>query len=111
MHGKARGAMVVWLIVCWDILKMTGVHGNRCHAASQKQPMTQADPKRIAAAHKSFAAISPGLASSHNPAVTQACMRPCPDDGNPMLGKIPGTENAYMGMGRRIESEVEVWEF
>jgi glycine/D-amino acid oxidase-like deaminating enzyme len=58
----------------------------------------QADPDRIAAAHASFAAISPGLAAAHQPSVTQACMRPCPDDGKPMMGKIPGTENAYIGM-------------
>mmetsp|Transcript_18202 Transcript_18202/g.25315 ORF Transcript_18202/g.25315 Transcript_18202/m.25315 type:complete len:84 (+) Transcript_18202:1360-1611(+) len=31
--------------------------------------------------------------------VEQACMRPCTDDGLPMMGKICGSENAFIATG------------
>lgn len=34
-----------------------------------------------------------------DPTITQACMRPCPPDGYPIMGKIPDFENCYMSAG------------
>mmetsp|Transcript_29765 Transcript_29765/g.47713 ORF Transcript_29765/g.47713 Transcript_29765/m.47713 type:complete len:102 (-) Transcript_29765:155-460(-) len=34
-----------------------------------------------------------------NADVTQACMRPCTDDGMPMMGIIPGEKNCFVATG------------
>ena len=64
------------------------------------------DPARVAAARKSFAVLSPplgkvapGAAQACAPDVTQACLRPCPQDGRPMMGRVPGTANAFLACG------------
>jgi len=56
------------------------------------------NPKRVEAATKSFNGMS-SILNGKPPSVTQACMRPCPDDGLPMIGLIPKTANAYMAAG------------
>ena len=64
------------------------------------------DPKRVTAARKSFARLSPalgkvdaGAAQAAAPEVTQACLRPCPQDGRPMMGRVPRTSNAFIACG------------
>jgi glycine/D-amino acid oxidase-like deaminating enzyme len=56
-----------------------------------------ADPARVAAAERSFSAMA-SLASKGSD-IQQACMRPCPPDAMPYLGRIPGMTNAYMAAG------------
>jgi len=59
-----------------------------------------ADPSRVAAATRSFSAMSSlGIKKNQQPDIAQACMRPCPPDAKPYLGAIPGTSNAYMAAG------------
>eukprot|EP00802_Teleaulax_amphioxeia_P017324 Tamp_17476.p1 GENE.Tamp_17476~~Tamp_17476.p1 ORF type:complete len:432 (+),score=100.34 Tamp_17476:120-1298(+) len=58
-----------------------------------------ADPSRVAAATRSFSAMSSIGKKKDGPDVQQACMRPCPPDAMPYLGAIPGTTNAYMAAG------------
>lgn len=55
------------------------------------------DPSRVAAAQKSFA----GMSSLGDKAVdqSQACMRPCPPDGMPLLGALPDTANGFIAAG------------
>eukprot|EP00286_Rhodomonas_abbreviata_P000103 CAMPEP_0181291678 /NCGR_PEP_ID=MMETSP1101-20121128/2098_1 /TAXON_ID=46948 /ORGANISM="Rhodomonas abbreviata, Strain Caron Lab Isolate" /LENGTH=377 /DNA_ID=CAMNT_0023396091 /DNA_START=159 /DNA_END=1289 /DNA_ORIENTATION=- len=56
-----------------------------------------ADPSRVAAASRSFGAMSSLGAKA--PDVTQACMRPCPPDAMPYMGRIPGASNAFLAAG------------
>ncbi|GAB5359796.1 hypothetical protein AAMO2058_000573100 [Amorphochlora amoebiformis] len=58
-----------------------------------------ADPGRVKAASESLAALAPQVAKDRNPEVSQACMRPCPPDAMPMIGGLPGYENAYIAAG------------
>ncbi|EWM27319.1 FAD dependent oxidoreductase [Nannochloropsis gaditana] len=52
-------------------------------------------PHRVHAAMKSFSAMSPSMAHGKEP-MAAACMRPCSQDGLPILGKIPTATNAYL---------------
>ncbi|GAB5353321.1 hypothetical protein AAMO2058_000027000 [Amorphochlora amoebiformis] len=56
------------------------------------------DPKRVMLATKVFCAMSPTLGKK-KPDIAQACMRPCTDDGMPMMGAIPGEPNAFVATG------------
>mmetsp|Transcript_12353 Transcript_12353/g.17158 ORF Transcript_12353/g.17158 Transcript_12353/m.17158 type:complete len:385 (-) Transcript_12353:86-1240(-) len=56
------------------------------------------DPKRVEVATKAFARMTPTLGKD-NADVTQACMRPCTDDGMPMMGIIPGEKNCFVATG------------
>lgn len=56
-----------------------------------------ADPARVAAASASFGSMS--SIGSRAPEVTQACMRPCPGDGLPVMGQVEGIEGAYLSCG------------
>lgn len=55
------------------------------------------DPNRVAAAHKSLAAMTSVVGDG--PTTQQACMRPCLTDALPMIGAVPGVANAYIGCG------------
>lgn len=55
------------------------------------------DPSRVAAASKSFKGMS--SLGNEPPAVSQACMRPCPPDGLPIMGAVPGVKGAYLSAG------------
>ena len=55
------------------------------------------DPQRVGAARQAFSDIS-SLGNTSG-SVVQACIRPCPPDGLPLLGAIPGTVNAFMAAG------------
>mmetsp|Transcript_11100 Transcript_11100/g.21303 ORF Transcript_11100/g.21303 Transcript_11100/m.21303 type:complete len:425 (+) Transcript_11100:46-1320(+) len=57
------------------------------------------DPARVQAAARSFGGLSTSLGGSKGPDVVQACMRPCPSDGLPMMGPVPGFANAFMSAG------------
>ena len=59
-----------------------------------------ADPKRVEAATKSFSTMSKRLGGT--PETVQACMRPCPPDAMPYMGKVQGFENAYMSAGHNV---------
>jgi glycine/D-amino acid oxidase-like deaminating enzyme len=55
------------------------------------------DPARVQAAAASFSTMSKRLGGE--PDTTQACMRPCPPDAMPLMGKIPHVKGAYMSAG------------
>ena len=52
---------------------------------------------RVEAATKSFNTMSKKLGGT--PDTTQACMRPCPPDALPLMGKVPTCRGAYMSAG------------
>jgi len=68
--------------------------GGDCDAAQKITP----NPDRVAAAMKSFNKLT-SAGAGKQPEVTQACMRPCPPDGLPMIGKVPQVRNLYMAAG------------
>ena len=68
--------------------------GGDCAAPS----MIQANPSRVDAAQKSFASMTT-IGKRQKADVVQACMRPCPPDAMPCMGKIPKTQNAYISAG------------
>ena len=57
------------------------------------------DPSRVAAACRSLDALYPGLTSGKPPDITRACIRPVSADGVPIVGRIPGVENAMIATG------------
>lgn len=57
------------------------------------------DPKRVVAATKALGYMSNTFASKYKPSQAQACMRPCPQDGLPVMSEIPGYEGAYVSAG------------
>lgn len=57
-----------------------------------------ADPRRVEAATRSLRQLSTTLFDGKC-AKAQACMRPCTADGLPMMGAIPGVENAFICTG------------
>jgi len=59
----------------------------------------QANPQRVKAASASLRAMAPDVARGE-PDVAQACMRPCPPDGLPIMGSVPGTQGtAFLNCG------------
>eukprot|EP00899_Mesostigma_viride_P020697 jgi/Mesvir1/28629/Mv04497-RA.2 len=55
------------------------------------------DPKRTSAASASFQGLS--TVGNAPPDVAQACMRPCPEDGLPIMGPVPTCQGLYMATG------------
>ncbi|CAJ1379488.1 unnamed protein product [Effrenium voratum] len=55
------------------------------------------DPQRVEAATACFSEMSRKLGGK--PDVVQACMRPCPPDALPIMGKVPHVKNAYISAG------------
>ena len=47
---------------------------------------------------KSLSSMAPSLMQGKEPQAA-CCMRPCPPDGLPIMGPIPGTENALIAAG------------
>ena len=59
-----------------------------------------ADPKRVQAAVRSFnRMVEGGLGDNPEPAVVQACMRPCPPDGLPLMGPAGELRGAFLAAG------------
>ncbi|KAL1530279.1 hypothetical protein AB1Y20_001191 [Prymnesium parvum] len=56
------------------------------------------DPARVDAAKKSFWEMSERFRGVE-PAIVQACMRPCQPDAMPSMGPIPGVSGAYISAG------------
>lgn len=56
------------------------------------------DEDRVDAVTRSLRDLSTTLFTK-DCARRQACMRPCTDDGLPMMGRVPGTENAFICTG------------
>lgn len=56
-----------------------------------------ADPDRVKAAAQAFSGMSRRLGGE--PDVSQACMRPCPPDAMPLMGKVPAVKGAYISAG------------
>ena len=56
-----------------------------------------ADPARVEAATQAFSTMSKRLGGT--PDTTQACMRPCPPDALPMMGKVGHVRGAYISAG------------
>lgn len=55
------------------------------------------DPARVKAATACFSEMSHKLGGE--PDVVQACMRPCPPDALPIMGKVPHVRGAYISAG------------
>ena len=47
---------------------------------------------------KSLSSMAPSLTRGKEPQAA-CCMRPCPPDGLPIMGQIPGTANAFVAAG------------
>lgn len=58
-----------------------------------------ANDARADAAKQSFQSMSKVYTQVGELDRTQACMRPCPPDAQPYMGKVPGFEGAYMNAG------------
>lgn len=58
-----------------------------------------ASEARAEAAKQSFQSMSSLYRAEGELDRTQACMRPCPPDALPYMGKVPGYEGAYMNAG------------
>eukprot|EP00195_Chlamydomonas_chlamydogama_P013559 CAMPEP_0202891534 /NCGR_PEP_ID=MMETSP1392-20130828/1578_1 /ASSEMBLY_ACC=CAM_ASM_000868 /TAXON_ID=225041 /ORGANISM="Chlamydomonas chlamydogama, Strain SAG 11-48b" /LENGTH=400 /DNA_ID=CAMNT_0049575319 /DNA_START=116 /DNA_END=1318 /DNA_ORIENTATION=+ len=59
--------------------------------------LISADPRRVAAASKSFSDLSSQGAAG--PEVQQSCMRPCAPDAMPIMGRVPNVQGAYLACG------------
>jgi len=70
------------------------LEGGDCCSAD----LIHADSGRVEAAQRSLAAMS-SLGQGREPAVVQACMRPCASDGLPVMSAIPGVEGAFVSAG------------
>ena len=83
---------------------LCGVGGSEYVTAEQlvagKYPPGEvfADPARVKAAADSFSLMSKRLGKC-TPDASQACMRPCPPDALPLMGKVPTVEGAYISAG------------
>lgn len=55
------------------------------------------DPNRVLAARKSVQLMS--SIGDKDPDILQACMRPCPSDGLPIMGQINSVKGAYVSTG------------
>jgi len=64
---------------------------------TESQEKVHADPGRVAAARAAMAGMT-SLAAGE-PAVAQACMRPCAPDALPIMGAVPGCPNAFLAAG------------
>ena len=59
----------------------------------------EAKPDRAEAARKSFQEMASTYKKSGELDRIQACMRPCPPDAMPYMGRVPGFEGAYCNFG------------
>ena len=59
----------------------------------------EANPSRVQAAKQSFQSMSSLYERTGELDRVQACMRPCPTDAMPYMGKIPSYEGAYINAG------------
>ena len=59
----------------------------------------EANESRVSAASSSFKEISATYATTGELDRVQACMRPCPPDAQPYMGKVPGFEGAFINAG------------
>lgn len=59
----------------------------------------EADPARVDAACKSFKEMSARYRAHGKLRTAQACMRPCPPDALPYMGRIPGYQGAFVNAG------------
>lgn len=58
-----------------------------------------ANESRVRAATEAFQSMSSAYRTNGQLDRTQACMRPCPPDAMPYMGKIPGFDGAYLNAG------------
>ncbi|CAE7942744.1 TDA3 [Symbiodinium necroappetens] len=73
------------------------VDGSRLRAGELPPSEVEADPARANAAKMAFSEMSKKLGGE--PDVVQACMRPCPPDALPIMGKVPHVRGAYISAG------------
>ncbi len=85
------------------------VSGDRLKAGGDCYDPTQilADPVRAQAAAACFRTYSTIGCSHPQPSVTQACMRPCPPDGLPIMGRVSISGGAVLGAGARGDVRVK----
>jgi len=73
------------------------VDADELRAGKYPPGQVHADPARVKAATDSFSTMSRRLGGT--PDTVQACMRPCPPDALPYMGRVRGFTNAYMSAG------------
>lgn len=73
------------------------VDGERLRAGEYPPGEVHEDPARVKAAAASFSTMSKRLGGT--PDTVQACMRPCPPDALPYMGRVSGFSNGYMSAG------------
>ena len=66
----------------------------------ERPELIKADPKRVEAASSSFRSMT--RIGEKTPDIAQACMRPCPPDAIPVMGRIDGIEGAYVSAGHNV---------
>lgn len=74
------------------------VSPERLRAGEYPPHDVHADLGRVKAAAESFSTISKKLGKTE-PDEAQACMRPCPPDAIPLMGKVSGVKGAYISAG------------
>ena len=79
----------------------------------ERPELINADPKRVEAASSSFRSLT--SLGDKTVDIAQACMRPCPPDALPVMGKIDGVEGAYVSAGHNVRlfvfSHIYPWNF
>lgn len=81
-----------------------GVGGSDCISTDQLKDgafrdICDANESRVSAATASFQEMSSMYTQVGELHKTQACMRPCPPDAMPYMGRIPGYEGAFINAG------------
>jgi glycine/D-amino acid oxidase-like deaminating enzyme len=74
------------------------VDGSELRAGKYTPGEVHADPLRVKAAAASFSEMSKRLGRDE-PHMSQACMRPCPPDALPIMGKVGHIKGAYISAG------------
>ena len=72
----------------------------------------EANPTRAQAAVNAFTSMASSYEQPNGELDrTQACMRPCPPDAMPYMGRIPGYEGAYINAGHNCWCVWLVWQY
>ena len=101
-HTHANTFYTVTLSSHVDCIALEYVSGDRLRKGGdcERPELIKADPKRVEAASSSFRSMT--SLGDPTPDITQACMRPCPSDALPVMGKIDGIEGAYVSAGHNV---------
>ncbi|KAG8456952.1 hypothetical protein KFE25_009839 [Diacronema lutheri] len=74
------------------------VQGDELVAGRYPPGQVEADPSRVDAAVLALSSLSRTIAQKP-PIASQACMRPCPPDALPLMGRVPTVDGAFVSAG------------